>query len=247
MDNYATLHTYPRSSDPGFSTSLGITSTTTNTITLQVGVSTLVNHTVSAANYSANTGILTMTIGAHTLTTGESIKLKEEGLTFSCSKDSNSTYHRYPRRPDPTYAGTPITAVNSTTEFEVNVGISTVASYFTGSGTVQGSIVAPRTSNNSASKQDPAAKEVTVLEVLDSKKFIVNTGTSTCAHHYARGGNVQPHLEVVIDDPLSYSNIPLVYADGYTGVGTEATIDIQVGQGSSVIEFRIGETGYGYG
>ena len=110
MDNYATLHTYPRSSDPGFSTSLGITSTTTNTITLQVGVSTLVNHTVSAANYSANTGILTMTIGAHTLTTGESIKLKEEGLTFSCSKDSNSTYHRYPRRPDPTYAGTPITA-----------------------------------------------------------------------------------------------------------------------------------------
>ena len=247
MDDYSTLHTYPRSTDPGFSTSVNISDTTATTITLDIGASPLVNHTVTAANYSANTGILTMTIGAHTLTTGESIKLKEEGLTFSCSKDSNSTYHRYPRRPDPSYAGTPVTAVNSTTEFEVNVGISTVVSYFTGSGTVQGSIVAPRTSNNSASKQDPAAKEVTVLEVIDNKKFVVNTGTSTCAHHYARGGNVQPHLEVVIDDPLSYSNIPLVYADGYAGVGTEATIDIVVGQGSSVIEFRIGETGYGYG
>ena len=246
-DNYSSIHTYPRSTDPGFSTALSITGTTSDTLTINVGVTTIQKFTVSAANYSANTGILTMTIGAHTLTTGETIKLAEESLTFSCSKDSNSTYHRYPRKPDPTYAGTPVTAVNSTTEFEVNVGISTVASYFKGSGTVQGTIVAPRTSNNSASKQDPAAKEVTVLEVLDNKKFIVNTGTSTCAHHYARGGNVQPHLEVVIDDPLSYSNIPLVYASGSAGVGTEATIDIQVGQGSSVIEFRIGETGYGYG
>ena len=30
MDNYASLHTYPRSSDPGFSTALGITTTTSN-------------------------------------------------------------------------------------------------------------------------------------------------------------------------------------------------------------------------
>jgi len=51
---------------------------------------------------------------------------------------------------------------------------------------------------------------------------------------------------VVIEDPLSYSNIPLVYK-GSSGLGTEAKIDIVVGQGSSVIDFEITNTGYGYG
>jgi len=52
---------------------------------------------------------------------------------------------------------------------------------------------------------------------------------------------------VVIDDPLSYSNIPLAYTSGITGFGTNATISVVVGQGSSVIDFEIKNTGYGYG
>jgi hypothetical protein len=52
---------------------------------------------------------------------------------------------------------------------------------------------------------------------------------------------------VVFDDPLSYSNIPLIYSSGSSGVGTQAKIDIVVGQGSSVIDFEITNTGYGYG
>jgi len=54
---------------------------------------------------------------------------------------------------------------------------------------------------------------------------------------------------VVFDAPLSYSNIPLVYSDEspVTGAGTEATIDIVVGQGSSVIDFEIRNFGYRYG
>ena len=51
---------------------------------------------------------------------------------------------------------------------------------------------------------------------------------------------------VVFDNPLSYSNIPLSYRSGYSGVGTEAKIDIVVGQGSSIIDFEIISTGYGY-
>jgi hypothetical protein len=50
---------------------------------------------------------------------------------------------------------------------------------------------------------------------------------------------------VVFDSPLSYSNIPLVYSSG-SGLGTSATIDIVVGQGSSVIDFEIKNLGYGY-
>jgi hypothetical protein len=51
---------------------------------------------------------------------------------------------------------------------------------------------------------------------------------------------------VFIDDPLSYSNIPLIYSSSSSGIGTQATIDIVVGQGSSVIDFELKNTGYGY-
>ena len=52
---------------------------------------------------------------------------------------------------------------------------------------------------------------------------------------------------VVFDDPLSYTNIPLTYSSISSGNGSSATIDIVVGQGSSVIDFEIKNTGYGYG
>ena len=38
-----------------------------------------------------------MTIGNHTLPTGTSIRLKEESLIFTCTKDQNKTSHAYPR------------------------------------------------------------------------------------------------------------------------------------------------------
>jgi hypothetical protein len=52
---------------------------------------------------------------------------------------------------------------------------------------------------------------------------------------------------VVFDEPLSYSNLPLIYSSSSSGIGTEATINVVVGQGSSVIDFEIINTGYGYG
>ena len=52
---------------------------------------------------------------------------------------------------------------------------------------------------------------------------------------------------VVFDDPLSYSNMRLLYSSSSpAGVGTEATVDVVVGNGSSVIDFEIQNTGYGY-
>jgi len=52
---------------------------------------------------------------------------------------------------------------------------------------------------------------------------------------------------VIFDAPLSYSNIPLIYSSSSpSGIGTEATIDIVVGQGSSVIDFEISNLGYRY-
>ena len=51
---------------------------------------------------------------------------------------------------------------------------------------------------------------------------------------------------VIFDAPLSYSNIPLIYSSGSVGVGTYSKVDIIVGQGFSVIDFEITNTGYGY-
>jgi len=53
---------------------------------------------------------------------------------------------------------------------------------------------------------------------------------------------------VVFDSPLSYDDIPLEYSSSsVSGFGTGATISVVVGQGSSVIDFEIKNTGRGYG
>jgi len=52
---------------------------------------------------------------------------------------------------------------------------------------------------------------------------------------------------VIIDDPLSYTNIPLIYSSSSSGIGSNATADIVVGQGSSVINFELRNYGFGYG
>ena len=51
---------------------------------------------------------------------------------------------------------------------------------------------------------------------------------------------------VTFDSPLNYFNIPLIYSSGYSGVGTQATIDVIVGQASSVINFEIKNLGCAY-
>ncbi len=52
---------------------------------------------------------------------------------------------------------------------------------------------------------------------------------------------------VVIDKPLSYTNIPLFYTASSAGVGSEARANIVVGMGGSVIDFEVIKEGYGYG
>ena len=53
---------------------------------------------------------------------------------------------------------------------------------------------------------------------------------------------------ILFDSPLSYENIPLEYhSSSLAGVGRSATVDIVVGQGSSVIDFKINSYGYAYG
>jgi hypothetical protein len=52
---------------------------------------------------------------------------------------------------------------------------------------------------------------------------------------------------VIVDEPLNYNNMDLVYSSSSVGFGTYATANVVVSQGSSVINFDIRNNGYGYG
>ena len=241
MDGHSTNHTYPRSTDPIAGITTAVNSVSSTTFNINVGSSPLVNHNVTGANYNAGTGDLELIIGSHSLASGNSVKLKKESLIFKCSKDSYATEHKYPRGGDPAYDGVEIIGVNSPTKFDVNVGISTVPTFYKSGGTVQGVIIAPRA-------DDPAAEQTDVLQVVDEHSFLINSGISTRRHLYARGGTVSIPMDVVFDSPLSYSNIPLTYSSSsVSGIGSNATIDIVVGRGSSVTDFTLKNSGYGYG
>ena len=68
MDGNATTKTYPRPGiDPQAGANIPISSTTTHSITVNVGTSSLVEHNVSNAVYDTATGDLALTIGAHSL------------------------------------------------------------------------------------------------------------------------------------------------------------------------------------
>ena len=103
---------------------LTINNVTTNTFTVNVGASPLVNHQVSDATYNPNTGLLVLTIGSHSLTVGTAVRLADNGFTFTCAQDSHGSNHTYPRSGDPAYqTAVNITAVSATT-ITLNVGTS---------------------------------------------------------------------------------------------------------------------------
>ena len=52
--------------------------------------------------------------------------------------------------------------------------------------------------------------------------------------------------KVVIDPPLYYTDIPLIYSSTSSGIGTGAVVDVVVGQGSSVISFNLKNSGISY-
>ena len=310
MDSDSSTHTYPRVTDPIHDKFVTVASAnqSAGTITLNVGTTPEVSHDVTDATYNPDSGEMELTIGLHTLTEGTSIRLVANSLNFSCNNAGvqNRTYprasgantsggadyayntsleilavttttilinvnggqgaisHNYPHtfisatpgavksggNYNHTYVGgTVANAVSvGSTVLSVNIGVSTVPTFYKSGGVVQQAIVAPRAKNLSPSGVDPAVDGSVVVKVLDSTSFEVNSGLSTRHHIYARGGKVDPFLDVVIDEPLSYSNVPLVYSgSAAAGVGTYATADIIVGQGSSVISFSINNSGYRYG
>jgi hypothetical protein len=85
---------------------------------------------------------------------------------------------------------------------------------------------------------------------VSSTSFTIGAG-STSNVQFNAGTNIvfkkysPPHI--IFDQPLSYSNIPLVYLDqNQSGVGTGGRVDIVVSQDSTIVSFEFRNLGYGY-
>ena len=118
MDNNGTNHTYPRSTDPASNSWRQILAKDTNTFSINVGASPIVGHSVSDATYTPANGNLVLTIGNHSLSVGQRVKIAKESLVFTCAQDGHSAEKKYPRSNgnDPTYnTAVAITAVTSNT------------------------------------------------------------------------------------------------------------------------------------
>ena len=126
MDGNTATKTYPRSTDPISGIATAITGTTTDTFTINVGASPIVNHDVTDATYDAATGVMVLTIGAHTLRTGTSVKIANGSLPFTCTMDGNTSTKNYPRSTDPFYDTAVSIAATTSDTITLNVGKSPI-------------------------------------------------------------------------------------------------------------------------
>jgi len=215
MDQYATEHPYPRTTDPAHNTALYPTSVTSNNVTLNVGVSTRVAYNINHADYHESIGIMTAFLPVvHGITTaagvGRNVKLRTEGILFSCSQDNYTTKQFYPKGGDPYYNGSLITRVIDNNTIETQVGPSTTPSFYNSGGKIQGVILAPRLNNNSPSGTDFAAGGTFVDKIIDSKTYVVNVGISTVDHNYARAGLSQKGKRIASSIEQGFSGYDVI-------------------------------------
>lgn len=118
-----------------------ITGVTTNSFTFNAGISTIV-HTysgfgavgVSTFIYTNATGVATCVVSsAHGLTAGDYVTLT--GLAFTCPGGSGITTTIFPDGTSPYGYTFRVSAVDNSTTFTVNVGVSTIAHSYVSGGT----------------------------------------------------------------------------------------------------------------
>ena len=125
-DGNTAQKTYPRASgtganagtpDPAYNTALAI-------------VADGVSSTATGATYNPADGVLVITQNSHGFVVGDKIRIADNSLSFTCTKDGNHETKTYPRSTDP-FSGRwlRITAKTDNT-FTVNVGPSSAADQY---------------------------------------------------------------------------------------------------------------------
>ena len=141
------------------------------------------------------------------------------------------------------------TPIVSTASTFVRIGVGSTSPYEIPSGTqVSVKINNPQIGIVNVSVANSSVGVATVTHVGFATIMSGSISTSVTITNAGSGYTTTNAPFVIIDNPDSYSNIPLIYSSDSpsSGVGTGAKIDIVVGQGSSVIDFEITNTGYGF-
>ena len=239
-DNHATQHAYPRSSDPIYQNgAVTIASTTTQTLTVNVGVSTIVNHPVSIGTYTPATGNLVLTVGvghsftgfsthtistctytpstgtldftvtAHGFSAGEFIQIPDNSLRFTCAKDAHATYHTYPRSTDP-YRGKWLPIQQvGVNTFQVNVGQSNDAT------------VGAHTYVSSATANVPAH--------LNKSTSTIGINTSSLTFTCQRDAHATQHSYPRTSDPIHNREVGIAAVDA-----SSITLDVGI---STIVKY----------
>ena len=232
MDGNKTEHYLPDTDQPAASQLLPVTSVTSNTITVNVGASGPdVNFTPTDASYDPATGDFVITIGSHTLSTGEGIVLDDNSFTFTCDMDGDVAQKTYPRPGIDPYAGKSLKIKSITADsITVNVGASGPNKYFT----------------PTAANYDPVSGLMTVtvgqhgLGVGRSVVLEDNSFTFECdldnrqsQHTYPRPGT----------DPYAGASIPITAVGSTQHSPTDADYDPSTGE----IIFTLANHGFANG
>ena len=153
----------------------------------------------TGTSYNPATGLLTIKITNHNLTSGDSIKIDKEGLTFSCGFGGGGQVDKsYPRTTDPAYDKYLTVTVVDDDTFTVNVllGISptnTDTHTFVGASpecirSLQ--YVGVTTSFFQDERSDAKDKErpLQLVGIVSERSFEVKVGLTSIAHIYHGGG-----------------------------------------------------------
>ena len=89
------------------------------------------NITATGATYTPTTGLLTITSNAHGLSVGNTVRLAQGSLTFTCASDGNTVPYSYPRPSDPANGQNLLVSGVTLNTFTINVGVSSETSAHT--------------------------------------------------------------------------------------------------------------------
>ena len=105
MDDHATVHAYPRSSDQMSGKWMDVRNSSKDSFDVFVGRTPAIPFVIGSATFDPTTGLMVANIGNHNLKAGHSVRLSKESIVFTCYLDAHNTTHAYPRATGSNYAG----------------------------------------------------------------------------------------------------------------------------------------------
>jgi NAD-dependent SIR2 family protein deacetylase len=194
MDGNRTEHKLPSIGQPAYDNRLTIKSTTSDTITVNVGKSgPNVEYNPTTASYDPATGEFVVTVASHSLSVGEGVVMSAESFAFTCDMDNDQSVKSYPRVGIDPYSvrSLPLTDVTDTT-MTFNVGASGPNKYFTPVSASYNALSGDMTLTVSESFGLGVGRSV-VLE-NESIAFTCDMDSNATTHSYPRSGS-DPYAE----------------------------------------------------